>query len=114
MLRVLKRKTLSKLRKAIEPVSPAAFARFLGTWQHVLAVGETSTGAQGTLRRALGQLEGAPIPASVLEREVLPARVPGYQPWMLDQLLASGEGRLGRHRADRLARWPRRALLCRP
>lgn len=32
-----------------------------------------------------------PIPASVLERDVLPARVPGYQPRLLDELGALGE-----------------------
>ena len=37
-----------------------------------------------------------PIPASVLERDVLPARVPGYQPRLLDELGRDGRGRLGR------------------
>ena len=43
-----------------------------------------------------------PIPASVLERDVLPARIPGYQPRLLDELGALGEvawvgrGSLGR------------------
>ena len=41
------------------------------------------------------------MPASVLERDILPARVQGYQPRMLDELLASGvvwvgAGSLGR------------------
>ena len=56
------------------------------------------------------------MPASVLERDILPARVQGYQPRLLDELLASGEvvwvgaGSLGRDdgrvvlwRADRVA-----------
>jgi ATP-dependent Lhr-like helicase len=48
------------------------------------------------------QLAGLAIPASVLERDVLPARVPGYQPRLLDELGALGEvawvgrGSLGR------------------
>ena len=50
----------------------------------------------------IDQLAGLPIPASVLERDVLPARVPGYQPRLLDELGALGEvawvgrGSLGR------------------
>src|SRR6185369_14594139 len=40
---------------------------------------------------AIEQLQGAPIPASVLERDVLPARVADYQPAMLDTLMAAGE-----------------------
>lgn len=95
VLRTLKRKTLAKLRKAIEPVSPAAFARFLAEWQHVggerHVAGDADARARGDLLRAIGSLEGCPIPASVLESEVLPARVPGYRPHQLDRLLATGE-----------------------
>ena len=34
---------------------------------------------------------GVPLPASVLERDILPARIPGYQPRLLDELGALGE-----------------------
>ena len=89
VLRVLKQKTLARLRKAIEPVSAPAFARFLADWQSVTS---PPRGAPiDLLLRAITQLEGCPLPASVLEREVLPARVPGYRSHHLDQLLASGE-----------------------
>jgi ATP-dependent Lhr-like helicase len=37
------------------------------------------------------QLAGAPIPASALESLVLPARLPGYSPALLDELTAAGE-----------------------
>ena len=40
---------------------------------------------------AIEQLQGAAVPASVLENEVLPARVADYQPAMLDTLMAAGE-----------------------
>ena len=43
------------------------------------------------LLRTITQLEGCPIPASVLESEILPQRVPGYLPHHLDQLLATGD-----------------------
>jgi ATP-dependent Lhr-like helicase len=93
VLRALKRKTLARLRKAIEPVDAAAFARFLADWQGIRDPDDepSRAGSMDALLRAIGQLEGCPIPASVLEREILPARVPGYEPHMLDQLLASGE-----------------------
>ncbi len=103
VLRVLKRKTLARLRKAIEPVSSAAFARFLLAWQGVTSLaaprppdGEEERARsrehpEDALLRAIQMLEGCPVPASVLERHVLPSRVPGYQPYLLDQLLATGE-----------------------
>ncbi|MGO4760090.1 DEAD/DEAH box helicase, partial [Streptomyces sp. 2MCAF27] len=36
-------------------------------------------------------LQGAPVPASALEKLVLPSRVSDYTPTMLDELTASGE-----------------------
>ena len=56
-----------------------------------------STGATGTLRgvdgvaRAVEQLAGYVLPASALETHVLPARIAGYDPAMLDELTAAGE-----------------------
>jgi len=37
------------------------------------------------------QLQGAPIPASILETDILPARIERYRPADLDQLCAAGE-----------------------
>ena len=37
------------------------------------------------------QLAGAPLPASALESLILPARLPGYTPALLDELTAAGE-----------------------
>jgi ATP-dependent Lhr-like helicase len=49
------------------------------------------------LAEVVDQLSGVAIPASVLERDVLPARVPGYQARLLDELGAMGEvGWVGR------------------
>ena len=39
----------------------------------------------------IDQLAGAAIPASALETLVLPGRVPGYTPALLDELTAAGE-----------------------
>ncbi len=40
---------------------------------------------------AIDQLAGAAMPASALETLILPGRVPGYQPALLDELTAAGE-----------------------
>ncbi len=87
VLRALRRKSLARLRREVEPVEPAAYGRFLSDWQGLLEPRE----GQDALLAAIERLEGAPIPASVLETEVLPARVAGYGPGDLDLLCASGE-----------------------
>ncbi len=87
VLRILRRRSLAALRHEIEPVDATTYARFLTAWQGV------GRGRRGTdaLVEALEQLQGVAIPASVLERDVLPARVDGYRPGMLDELCAAGE-----------------------
>src|SRR5205814_307447 len=40
---------------------------------------------------AIERLGGAPVPASALETLVLPGRVPGYSPALLDELTSAGE-----------------------
>lgn len=93
VLRALKQKTLARLRKAIEPVSSEAFARFLSAWHGIVTDRTTPSRTRplDLLVEVIGRLEGCPIPASVLESEVLPARIPGFHPHHLDQLLATGE-----------------------
>jgi ATP-dependent Lhr-like helicase len=88
VLRRLRRRSIAALRQEIEPVEPAALARFLPAWQHVGA--ESLHGLDGVLR-VVEQLAGAAVPASALESLVLPARVVGYRPDLLDQLTAAGE-----------------------
>jgi len=88
VLRMLRRRSLARLRKEVEPVPPQALARFLPQWQGIGAAG--GRGADGLLR-AVEQLQGASVPASALETLVLPARVAGYTPALLDELTASGE-----------------------
>ncbi|MBC7373358.1 MAG: ATP-dependent helicase [Frankiales bacterium] len=88
VLRSLRRRSLAKLRKEVEPVPPDALARFLPQWQGIS--GSTSRGMDA-LVRAIEQLQGASVPASALETLVLPSRVTGYSPTMLDELTASGE-----------------------
>lgn len=89
VLRMLRRRSLARLRQEVEAVSPEVLGRFLPVWQAVGSVG--STGGMQGLVRAIEQIQGVPVPASALERLVLPARVAGYSPGMLDQLSAAGE-----------------------
>ncbi len=86
VLRALRQRSLARLRHEVEPVEPAALGRFLLAWHGIT---EPRRGADGLLE-TLAQLQGAAIPASILERQVLPARLPGYDPHLLDALTASG------------------------
>ncbi|MDQ1617562.1 MAG: ATP-dependent helicase Lhr and Lhr-like helicase [Actinomycetota bacterium] len=93
VLRTLRRRALAALRKDVEPVPPAALGTFLPAWQQV---GGRLRGVEGVLR-VVEQLQGAAVPASALESLVLPARVSGYSPAMLDELCAAGEVRWAGH-----------------
>jgi ATP-dependent Lhr-like helicase len=97
VLRMLRRRCLARLRKEAEPVPPRALAAFLPAWQDA---GHTAGGRRTAGSRRAGpdavydvieQLAGAALPASALETLVLPGRVPGYEPAMLDELTVAGE-----------------------
>ncbi|WP_347352214.1 DEAD/DEAH box helicase [Intrasporangium sp.] len=87
VLRLLRRRSLAALRHEVEPVTQRDLARFLPRWQ---GVGGGLRGREGLLR-AVEQLTGAVLPASALETLVLPARVAGYHPGLLDELTSAGE-----------------------
>ncbi|MFF9478220.1 ATP-dependent helicase [Streptomyces sp. NPDC014733] len=103
VLRRLRRRSLAALREELEPVPPAALAAFLPRWQQVgtprlaPSAARPPQGAAPGLRgldglvRAVEQLQGAPVPASALEKLVLPSRVADYSPALLDELTATGE-----------------------
>jgi ATP-dependent Lhr-like helicase len=114
---VIRRKSLAKLREAVEPVDDVALARFLPEWQ---GLHERRRGRDALLA-VVGELEGCPLVASALETEILPARLDAFRAWDLDALCASGEvvwagleplgasdGRIALYRADR------ETLLARP
>lgn len=86
VLAQIKRRTLAALRKEVEPVQQVSFALFLTQWHEL---GELH-GVDGTLA-AVELLSGYPLPASMLETAILPARVTDYRPAYLDELLAGGE-----------------------
>ncbi len=87
VLRKLRRRSLARLRKEVEPVTQDTVARFLPAWQRV---GGKLRGVDGVVA-AIDQLAGCPVPASALEPLVLAARVRDYEPSYLDELTASGE-----------------------
>ena len=87
VLRSLRRRSLARLRHEIEPVDADALGRFLVSWH---GIGSPRRGMEALLD-AIEQLQGAAVPASVLEREVLPSRVADYTPAMLDMLMSAGE-----------------------
>lgn len=87
VLRQLRRRSLQSLRHQVAAVEPAACGRFLTVWQ---GVGQPRSGPDALLD-VIEQLQGAPLVASVLEREILPSRLDGYDPVWFDTLAAAGE-----------------------
>ncbi len=116
VLRTIRRRSLAKLRKEIEPVEQQTLARLFTHWQGVL----TPRRGLDALLDVIETLQGAPLPASLLETEILPARITGYRPADLDTLIGAGEvtwagfeplgerdGRIGLYLAEKLPLlWP--------
>jgi ATP-dependent helicase Lhr and Lhr-like helicase len=117
VLRSIRRKSLARLRKEVEPVEQRVLARLLTRWQGVV---QPRRGLDALLD-VIENLQGAPLAASVLETEILPARLVGYKSSDLDTLIAAGEvvwvgmdaigerdGRVGLYLAERLpVLWPK-------
>ena len=116
VLRTIRRKSLARLRREVEPVEQRTLARMLTRWQGVV---HPRRGLDALLD-AIESLQGAPLPASILETEILPARISGYRTTDLDTLIAAGEviwvgldslgerdGRIALYLAEQLpALWP--------
>jgi ATP-dependent helicase Lhr and Lhr-like helicase len=116
VLRAIRRKSLARLRKEVEPVEQRTLARLFTRWQGVV---QPRRGLDALLD-VIENLQGAPLPASILETEILPARLVGYKAADLDTLIAAGEivwvgldpigehdGRIGLYLAEKLsALWP--------
>ena len=111
VLRTIRRKSLAQLRKEVEPVEQRTLARLLTRWQGVV---QPRKGLDALLD-VIENLQGAPLPASILETEILPSRLMGYKPADLDTLIAAGEvvwvgldaigerdGRIGVYLAEKL------------
>ncbi|MDQ6743360.1 MAG: DEAD/DEAH box helicase [Candidatus Dormibacteraeota bacterium] len=109
VLRALRRRSLAALRREVEPVTADVLARFLSAWHGIetevarperAGGGPRLTGARSAeartqspdrLLECVFTLQGLALPASVIERDVLRARVPGYRPAQLDELVSMGE-----------------------
>ena len=113
ILQSVRRRSLAKLRRQVEPVEPPVFVRLLTAWQGLTR----RRAGLDSLLDAVEHLQGAPLAASVFETEILAARVEGYRPADLDALCAAGEvvwcgiepvgerdGRLALYLTDHLAR----------
>ncbi len=87
VLRILRRRSLAALRREVESVPPEAVARFLPAWH---GVGVRASGID-RLMEVVFQLQGMALPASVIERDVIAARVSDYSPRLLDELISMGE-----------------------
>ncbi len=116
VLRSIRRKSLARLRKEVEPVEQKTLARLFTRWQGVV---QPRRGLDALLD-VIENLQGAPLPASILETEILPSRILNYKPADLDTLIAAGEviwcgfdpigerdGRIGLYLAERVSElWP--------
>ncbi len=94
LLARIRRYTLNRLRREIQPVSASEFLRFLACWQHVDPEHQLE-GPEGT-REVLDQLAGCEAPAAAWESSILTARVRDYRKSWLDQITMSGEIAWGR------------------
>jgi len=87
VMRGIRRRTLAGLRAEVAPVEAAVLARFLPSWH---GIGSTR-GGPARLREVVEQLEGLYLPFSDLEEIILPGRVRGFHPAMLDEMGALGD-----------------------
>ena len=98
------RRAATVVGERVAPLSPAAE-------NSADSAAQDSASATEDLLTAIDQLAGVRVPASALETLILPARVPGYQPHMLDELMASGRvfftgaGQLGGGSAQKSDGW---------
>jgi ATP-dependent Lhr-like helicase len=76
VLRTLRRRSLARLRHEVEPVEPPVLGRLITTWQGVVR----KRAGLDALLDIVESLQGAPLAASLLETEILPARLDGYRP----------------------------------
>jgi ATP-dependent Lhr-like helicase len=88
LLARIHRYTVKRLRAEIEPVQARDFVRFLCEWQRVLP--ESRMQGSDALAAVLAQLEGFEAPAGAWETEIIPSRIPAYEPQWLDEHCRAG------------------------
>jgi ATP-dependent Lhr-like helicase len=87
----IRRKSLAKLRREVEPVEQHTLARFLTHWQGLLMPRRGGPAHLDALLDAIENLQGTPLPASLLESSILPGRIADFSSAGLDTLIAAGE-----------------------
>ena len=87
VLQQIRRKSLARLRREIEPAEQSVFARLTARWQGVTVRRRGSE----SLLDAIENLQGAALLASEIEREIFPSRIADYRSSDLDTLMASGQ-----------------------
>jgi ATP-dependent Lhr-like helicase len=87
VLGIIRRRSLAKLRKEVEPVDQAALGRFAIAWHGI----STRRRGADALLDTIEQLQGAPVPASIFETDILSARLDNYDPGDLDAVVGAGE-----------------------
>jgi len=87
VLRQLRRRSLASLRREVEPVDAGTLARFLPRWHGI----DSRRRGIDALVEVIAQLQGAPLVASTLDRDVLGARLVDHRPSDLDELCTAGE-----------------------
>ena len=111
VLKRLKRRSLAALRSEIEPVEAKDLVRFSVAWQ---GIGAKRRPGANSLAEVVALLVGVPIPASILERDVLASRIQDPKDG-IDQLMLAGdivwigEGSLGT-RDGKVSLYPREHL----
>jgi len=90
VLRRVRRASLARLRREVEPADPRRLARFLSGWQNVDAHRPAGAGPD-RLREVLVPLQGVALTPKTWEGDVLPRRLGSYSPAWLDELCTSGE-----------------------
>jgi ATP-dependent Lhr-like helicase len=98
LLARIHRLTLGRMRREIEPVSPAELMQFLLTWQHVAS--ETRLRGRDGVLEVIRQLQGLELAAPAWEQHVLPARLEHYDPADLEHVCLAGVVAWGRLRTE--------------
>jgi len=100
LLQRIHRYSIDAHRESIKPVSLQVYMQTLFELHEIKALSDTPVhpGAvtADSLRRILQQLDGITAPATAWEGDILPARLPQYDPAWLDQLCISGQVCWGR------------------
>jgi ATP-dependent Lhr-like helicase len=86
VLRRVRQRSLARLRREVEPVEPAALGRLYMDWHGL----RTKRRGREGLLAVLSELQGASLPASIFEKDILAARIGDYDARMLDGLTSSG------------------------